>query len=54
MLDEIDIYRAAQVLIREHGEDAPLEAARIADQMLERGDVEGLAGTRVRPVLLYC
>jgi hypothetical protein len=40
---EIDIYRTASVLIREHGEDAGLEAARRADEMLERGDVDGCA-----------
>ena len=36
-------YRSAQVLIREHGEDATLVAAQRADDMLARGDLEGLA-----------
>ncbi len=27
MISALDIYRSAQVLIREHGEDATLEAA---------------------------
>ncbi len=37
MTPEIDIYRTANVLIREHGEDAALEAAQRADAMLEKG-----------------
>ncbi len=43
MPSEIDIFRSANVLIREHGEDAALEAAQRADAMLERGDMEGCA-----------
>jgi hypothetical protein len=35
--------RSAAVLIRQHGENAALEAASRADAMLERGDVEGQA-----------
>ena len=41
MASEIDIYRTANVLIREHGEDAALEAAQRADAMLEKGTIEG-------------
>ncbi len=37
MVDDLDIYRTASVLIREHGEDAALEAAQSADAMLEKG-----------------
>ncbi len=43
MILDLDIFRSANVLIREHGEDAPLEAAQRADAMLERGDMEGAA-----------
>ena len=43
MTSDLDIYRSAQVLIREHGDDAALEAAQRADGMLERGDMEGCA-----------
>ena len=39
MTSEIDIYRTANVLIREHGEDAALEAAQRADAMLEKGSL---------------
>ncbi len=28
MIPDLDIYRSANVLIREHGEDAALEAAK--------------------------
>ncbi len=34
---------ASAVLIREHGEDAALEAAQRADALLEKGDMEGAA-----------
>ncbi len=43
MTSDLDIYRSANVLIREHGEDAALEAAQRADSMLEKDDLEGLA-----------
>ncbi len=43
VIPDLDIYRSANVLIREHGEDAALEAAQHADAMLERGDMEGAA-----------
>ncbi len=39
MILDLDIYRSAYVLIREHGEDAALEAAMRADAMLEKGDL---------------
>ncbi len=40
-ISEIDIYRSAQVLVKCHGEDAPIEAAMRADAMLEAGDLDG-------------
>ncbi len=43
MTSDLDIYRSANVLIREHGEGAALEAAQRADAMLEKGDMEGCA-----------
>ena len=42
MASDLDIYRTASVLIREHGEDAALEAAQRADAMLEEGYLDGL------------
>jgi hypothetical protein len=35
------IWRAANLLIRRHGADAELEAARLQDLMFDRGDDEG-------------
>ncbi len=40
---EPKFYGTANVLIREHGEDAPIHAAMRADAMLEAGDLDGLA-----------
>ena len=39
----LDIYRSANVLIREHGQGATIEAAKHADAMLAKGDLEGQA-----------
>ena len=36
-------YEVEPALIREHGEDAELEAAMRADAMLEKGDLDGYA-----------
>ncbi len=41
MTSDLDIYRTANVRIREHGEDAALEAAQCADAMLEKGSPDG-------------
>ncbi len=43
MLTDLDIFRTANILIREHGEDAPIQAAMHADAMMEKGDLEGCA-----------
>ena len=40
--DEIEVYSAANSLVKRWGEDAPFEAARNADVMIERGVPEGL------------
>jgi hypothetical protein len=41
MIAELDIWRAANLLIFQHGPDAELEAAKRADLMLDRVDSEG-------------
>ena len=41
MTSDLDIFRTANVLIRERGEDAALEAAQRADSMLEKGSLDG-------------
>jgi len=43
MTSGLDIWQAANMLIRQHGSDAELEAAKRADLMLERGDLDGQA-----------
>ena len=43
MISDLEIYRAANQLVKRHGEDAEFEAAKQADAMIERGDPEGLA-----------
>ena len=41
MVTDLDIYRAANMLIERHGADALVEAARMIDTMLDHGDTEG-------------
>jgi hypothetical protein len=49
MIPDRDIWRAANLLIREHGADAEIVSARRADEMLERGDHDGqLVWLRIR------
>ncbi len=43
MITDIDIYRAADEFIKQHGEDAPLHAAMRADELMEAGDMDGRA-----------
>ncbi len=42
MISNLDIYRSAQILVKQHGEDVPIHAAMRADAMLEAG-VDGYA-----------
>ncbi len=41
MVANVEVYRTASVLIREHDEDAALEAAQRADSFLDAGDLDG-------------
>ncbi len=43
MILDLDIYRSAAVLVKQHGPDAPIQAAMRADEMLEAGDLDGYA-----------
>ena len=43
MTSDLDIYRAANLLIKQHGDDAPIHAAMRADEMLEKGAMDGKA-----------
>jgi hypothetical protein len=38
-----DIFTAAKLLIDQHGEDAPIWAAQRADELQDKGDVDGAA-----------
>ena len=42
-MELIDIYRAAKLLIDEHGADAAIEAAMKADRCLVLGDLDGVS-----------
>ncbi len=43
MIPDLDIYRSANLLVKQHGDDAPIHAAMRADAMLEAGDLDGYA-----------
>ena len=42
-MEEIDIWRSAQALIKSHGDGAAMEAAHQADKLRQRNDHEGHA-----------
>ncbi len=43
MTPDLDIYRAANILVKHHGQDAPIHAAMRADELLEAGGLDGCA-----------
>ncbi len=43
LTSDLDIYRSANELIKQHGEVADIEAAMRADERLAAGDMEGEA-----------
>ncbi len=43
MIPDLDIYRSANLLVKHHGQDAPIHAAMRADAMLDKGDLDGAA-----------
>ncbi len=43
MTSDLDIYRSANELIKQHGDAADIEAAMRADTCLAAGDMEGEA-----------
>jgi hypothetical protein len=53
MIPDRGIWRAVNLLIREHRADAEVVAARRADDMLERGDRDGqLVWLRIRRAIV--
>ncbi len=43
MTSDLDIYRSANEIIKQHGDAADIEAAMRADERLVAGDMEGEA-----------
>ncbi len=43
MVPDLDIYSSANLLVKQHGQYAPIEAAMRADELLEAGDLDGYA-----------
>jgi coenzyme F420-reducing hydrogenase delta subunit len=43
MIADIDVWRAALLLLKRHGSDAAIVAAQRADECLAVGDIEGQA-----------
>jgi hypothetical protein len=41
VINDTDIFRAAKLLIDQHGEDAPIRAAQRADELQDEGDRDG-------------
>ncbi len=46
MVSDLDIFRSANILVKRHGQDAPIHAAMRADAMLEKGDLDGYAARK--------
>ena len=43
MIDDPDVFRAAKLLIDQHGDDDAIRAAQRADQLADEGDLDGVA-----------
>ena len=43
MIPDLDLYRSANLLVKQHGQDAPTETAMRADAMPDKGDLGGYA-----------
>jgi hypothetical protein len=43
MTSDPDLWRAAQLIVKRHGADAPVVAAQRADGLLDVSDLEGVA-----------
>jgi hypothetical protein len=53
MVSDLEIWLAANLLIREHGDDAEIVAARRVDEMLERGESdEEIVWLRIRRAIM--
>ncbi len=43
MTSGLDIFRSANLLVKQHGADASIQAAMKADAILDKGDLDGYA-----------
>ena len=43
MIPDLDIYRAASVIIEQYGKDAQIHSTKCASAMLDKGDLDGYA-----------
>jgi hypothetical protein len=41
MIDDRDVWQAALLMVKRYGDDAMIEAAERADQLLDEGDLAG-------------
>ncbi len=41
MISDLDLWRAAQVLVKRYGDGAAIEAAMRADEFLDQGNLDG-------------
>jgi hypothetical protein len=56
MIPDLDIWRCAQLMINNHGDDAALEAAATADEWLSKGETSkhSACGCGLRRRLMNC
>ena len=53
MISDLDIWRAANMVIERHGAEALAEATKMIDAMLEHGDPDGRAvWQRIRQAII--
>src|ERR1700757_2455551 len=43
VIEEPDVWRAAKLLVDQHGDEAALRAAQRADKLMDEGDMDGVA-----------
>jgi len=43
MIDDPDVFRAAKLLIDQHGDDDAIRATQRVDQLADEGDLDGVA-----------
>jgi hypothetical protein len=46
MVNDPDLLGSAKLVLDQHGPDALIHCGRMADKMIEKGDVQGYVGAR--------